>query len=709
MPDHQKDTLLFQVTKNRTIITPHQEIQKHTARFRDFLLYGKKKGALEYAMTHGLWGHALFLASKMDERSYSQVMLRFANGLVVNDPLQTLYQLMSGRQPIAVKECADVNWGDWRPHLAMILSNAGGKNEGLKSIMTLGDTLTEKGQLWAGQFCYLMANKEFGGWTNRNAFKLVLIGADKAALNFQQFATNEAIQITEIFEYVQKLSNEEYVLSSFLYFKFLYAVRLLDYGMSSEALHYLEELSLALVKTPLESLDQDLRDQIPNIIYLADKLKYLDPMYTTQQGEISDMDDPAWLTILRTTIESGSLPSQSMDQTNSTQDPQQPWQGTDDEGRVFCYDPGTNSYYYPTVPQEIAQESAQPEVQPDLGSLAQGEAKEHSPIQDPVTPEQDPLMNQPVEQKPESRRESESSLAQNVPMVPMGSVPMGSVPMMPMPPMVPPTPGRKLSADLQPPSMPTPPSLPPAMQPPLPPAPSPAKKPEPVQTPPVPAPAQKKQPTAKDGKKDSKGSNTPGLFGRLLGKIGVLPPNQMHLPDEKDSTILWDEDKKRWVDKNAPEDEDSAAYSAPPSDLDLSRTNSSANFEQTSGPPGAAPPMAGTAGGLMPPPGGANKFAGGLGKKRGALGRVDVFKNSQSSPALSSSMMPPPGDLFAPPPVMNTPATSPVGDNEPLAPEQMAPVAPVAPGATTPEGGPVFFNPNAYGAPAPSTRRNKYA
>lgn len=31
----------------------------------------------------------------------------FANGMAVNDPLQTLYQLMSGRQPIAVKECAD--------------------------------------------------------------------------------------------------------------------------------------------------------------------------------------------------------------------------------------------------------------------------------------------------------------------------------------------------------------------------------------------------------------------------------------------------------------------------------------------------------------------------------------------------------------------------------------------------------------------------
>ena len=56
----------------------------------------------EWAMKNGLWGHALFLASKMDKRTYAQVMIRFANGLSLNDPLQTLYQMMSGRQPAAV-------------------------------------------------------------------------------------------------------------------------------------------------------------------------------------------------------------------------------------------------------------------------------------------------------------------------------------------------------------------------------------------------------------------------------------------------------------------------------------------------------------------------------------------------------------------------------------------------------------------------------
>lgn len=37
---------------------------------------------------------------------------------------------------------ADDKWGDWRPHLAMILSNTSSRPEiDHKAIMTLGDTL----------------------------------------------------------------------------------------------------------------------------------------------------------------------------------------------------------------------------------------------------------------------------------------------------------------------------------------------------------------------------------------------------------------------------------------------------------------------------------------------------------------------------------------------------------------------------------------
>lgn len=53
-------------------------------------------------MNEGLWGHALFLASKLDKRTHASVMTRFANSLPPYDPLQTLYQLHSGRVPAIV-------------------------------------------------------------------------------------------------------------------------------------------------------------------------------------------------------------------------------------------------------------------------------------------------------------------------------------------------------------------------------------------------------------------------------------------------------------------------------------------------------------------------------------------------------------------------------------------------------------------------------
>lgn len=73
-----------------------------TEKFREFLLYGSINEALEWATENNLWGHALFLASKMDRRSHANVMIKFANKLPLADPLQTLYQLKSGRVPLSV-------------------------------------------------------------------------------------------------------------------------------------------------------------------------------------------------------------------------------------------------------------------------------------------------------------------------------------------------------------------------------------------------------------------------------------------------------------------------------------------------------------------------------------------------------------------------------------------------------------------------------
>lgn len=81
---------------------PNLTEEEITDKFRNFLLYGSITEALDWATDNNLWGHALFLASKMDRRSHANVMIKFANKLPLCDPLQTLYQLKSGRVPLSV-------------------------------------------------------------------------------------------------------------------------------------------------------------------------------------------------------------------------------------------------------------------------------------------------------------------------------------------------------------------------------------------------------------------------------------------------------------------------------------------------------------------------------------------------------------------------------------------------------------------------------
>jgi len=107
--------------------------------------------------------------------------------------------------------CLDERWGDWRPHLAMILSNPTGRPEvDHRAIATLGDTLGSRGCLHAAHFCYLMAQLPFGSYAHKSS-KIVLIGSSHT-LPFQLFATNEAIFATEIFEFACHLADPDFVL-----------------------------------------------------------------------------------------------------------------------------------------------------------------------------------------------------------------------------------------------------------------------------------------------------------------------------------------------------------------------------------------------------------------------------------------------------------------------------------------------------------------
>lgn len=153
----------------------------------------------------------------------------------------------------------DDKWGDWRPHLAMILANTSQKPElDRKAITTLGDSLYNRGDLFAAQFCYLMAQVGFGKYSNvnhetglmlssSNAIRLILLGSSHRK-PFKEFATNEAIMMTEIYEYACALNDDSFSIVDFQPYKFLLASRMIDYGMHVRALLYLEQISYHIQK-----------------------------------------------------------------------------------------------------------------------------------------------------------------------------------------------------------------------------------------------------------------------------------------------------------------------------------------------------------------------------------------------------------------------------------------------------------------------------
>ncbi|NXW82992.1 SC16B protein, partial [Alopecoenas beccarii] len=262
-------------------------------KFTKLLYYGRKKDALVWAMRNHLWGHALFLSSKMDPRTYSWVLTGFTSTLVTNDPLQTLFQLMSGRIPQAALCCGDATWGDWRPHLAVLLSNKVGDMElNHRAIITMGDTLAGRGSIEAAHFCYLVADIPFG-YFGEKAARMALLGSSHRQA-FAQFARTEAIQRMEVFEYCQQLRQPESFLLPFQVYKLLYASLLADHGLPAQALQYCEQIATTL-------LGQDPTSHpvlAQQVMELGERLKLCDPLLL-EMPEQDQMLEPDWLVQLR--------------------------------------------------------------------------------------------------------------------------------------------------------------------------------------------------------------------------------------------------------------------------------------------------------------------------------------------------------------------------------------------------------------------------
>ncbi|CAL8143615.1 unnamed protein product [Orchesella dallaii] len=561
--------------------------EKLVEQFCEHLLYGHKNDALDFAMDNSLWGHALFFASKMDERSYGHVLARFANGIPLNSPLQTLYHIMCGKQPTSVTSCADDNFGDWKPHLAMLLSNSGSRPDvEQKAILTLGDTLASRNHLYAAQFCYLMGREEF----RKDSRLGPLLGYSAEKKNLL-----EATQMTEVYEFALKLQDDPHLSLglSFLENKLDYARSLLNLGFVQEALSYCEEVTKTLKSRKIEAVEFQL---CTSTLHLAERIALADESGNAITTWVADLkkitEDPS--AFCGSSRKMSVLSSQ--EQTSEVTYPSQPQQIPP----VETYDPNLYNQQQQILPPDIGivsqnQYDAGPPtaavisnnnvVENTASSTSLQENSWSTPPQmngglhisqsmyDVTNQLQQMNLNVSTNNPPGAYN---NNMDGNYPSYDGGYTSGAGYDKQPNPP----TDNNNYWYNQNQPYNSQPPvgmndnSAPYKEQEynhtsavktelasnPLPPQGSGSKKSD----------DGKKKGKENKGTLDGNQQQQPGLFSRIF-RFSLKPNNQMKLPDDKNPTIVWDENKKRWVNTAADGDDDTAPAGPPPKDSDLMR------------------------------------------------------------------------------------------------------------------------------------------
>ncbi|KAK4298301.1 hypothetical protein Pmani_029341 [Petrolisthes manimaculis] len=273
-------------------------------KFTNILCLGNKRKALDTAIEEGLWGHAFILANKMDSKTFNYVQTAFMDSVSHTDALQTLLQHLTCRTPKITTSYTQDAWGDWKQHVAIMLSNPSSNGEQDRaSFITMGDTLAQQRRLHAAYFCYLVSEVTLGTYKQKDS-KLVLLGASHS-LPLQSVTTNEAIQCREVYEYALGLdTNKNPSLPTFQEYKLLYALRLAERGFLDDALRYCEVIGDAIIREP----SQYGPELVSSVVDLFSRLKYHGIRYEECDGQDDAMPDPQWIIKLRATIQQNTVP-----------------------------------------------------------------------------------------------------------------------------------------------------------------------------------------------------------------------------------------------------------------------------------------------------------------------------------------------------------------------------------------------------------------
>ncbi|KAM7277041.1 hypothetical protein ACFE04_018907 [Oxalis oulophora] len=246
------------------------QLQATALEVQKLLVSGRKNEALRYAQEGHLWGPALILASQLGEQFYAETVKQLAlEKLVAGSPIRTLCLLIAG-QPADVFSSTSATISSsipgyvvasqppaqigsncmldaWEENLAIITANRTKDDELV--IIHLGDCLwkerAEKAtpQVSAAHVCYLIAEANFEQYSD--SARLCLLSADHWKFP-RTFASPQAIQMTELYEYSKVLGNSQFLLLPFQPYKLIYAHMLVEVGKVADSLKYCQAVLKSL-------------------------------------------------------------------------------------------------------------------------------------------------------------------------------------------------------------------------------------------------------------------------------------------------------------------------------------------------------------------------------------------------------------------------------------------------------------------------------
>lgn len=244
---------------------------------RNDLAMGDRERAVWGAVDSRLWGHAMVLASSLNKHVWKQVVQEFVRREVRSttgntESLAALYEIFAGNFDESIDELVPasvraglqmVSKGDgsgptknaldgldrWRDTLGLILSNR--SPEDYHALLALGRLLSSYGRTDAAHICYIFSRAPVFGGPDDPQASIVLLGADHQHFPSTFFHDEDAVLLTEAYEYAISVlaGAPTATLPHLLAFKLLYAKSLADRGRKSEALQYCDSIAAALRAT----------------------------------------------------------------------------------------------------------------------------------------------------------------------------------------------------------------------------------------------------------------------------------------------------------------------------------------------------------------------------------------------------------------------------------------------------------------------------